>query len=248
MNTSFEALVAEADKAATDNAGWDWSWMSGRMTDEDPSWDYPGIVREALHQVQSLLDIGTGGGEFLSTLLPLPAHTTVTESYGPSVVAARQRLAPLGVTVVESRDLPFEDQSFDLITNRHSELKAGEIFRVLRPGGKFITQQVGEQNDVGLRELLGLASIDTPGRSREVMQQDFEQAGLVAISISEEFPVKTYNDIGAVVWYLSRISWAILDFSVDSYRDRLLDLHQKIETDGPVSVCSHRILLQAKKA
>lgn len=39
--------------------------------------------------------------------------------------------------------LPFKDSSFDVVANRHESFDVGEVYRVLRPGGYFVTQQVG---------------------------------------------------------------------------------------------------------
>ena len=56
---------------------------------------------------------------------------------------ARARLESLGGPVTQVRDraaLPFEDGRFETVIDRHEELVAGEVYRVLRPGGRFITQ------------------------------------------------------------------------------------------------------------
>jgi len=122
------------------------------------SWSYTSELLPAVRLVESLLDMDTGGGEFLAGLQPLPAHTCATEGYAPNIPIARQRLEPLGVTVVETGEddlLPFADGEFDLVINRHGSFLSEEVFRVLNPGGRFVTQQVGGSNDWGLNEMLG---------------------------------------------------------------------------------------------
>ena len=117
----FDQLVAEA--MAQDFSGWDFSWLRGRWSDEEPYWVYRRIVRELAGRADSLLDMGTGGGEFLASLDPLPAQTFATESYPPNIPVARGRLEPLGVTVVafeDERALPLPDETFELIINRQS--------------------------------------------------------------------------------------------------------------------------------
>ena len=69
-----------------------------------------------------MLDIDTGGGEFLRSIAPLPSRSAALESYPPNVAVARNNLAPLGVAVREvavGAAWPFDGQSFDLILNRH---------------------------------------------------------------------------------------------------------------------------------
>ena len=41
-----------------------------------------------------------------------------------------------------------------MVINRHGDFNPDEIYRVLKPGGLFITQQVGAENDRELVELL----------------------------------------------------------------------------------------------
>ena len=42
----------------------------------------------------------------------------------------------------EDKPLPFADNSFDLVLNRHDSYDVNEVRRVLKPGGYFITQDV----------------------------------------------------------------------------------------------------------
>jgi len=96
-------------------------------------------------------------------LRPLPAKTVATEGYAPNVQTARDRLSPLGVQVIaidQETDhiLPLADSTFDLIINRHEYYDPHEVRRILKPGGRFITQQVGGGEYPPLRTLLGDAT------------------------------------------------------------------------------------------
>src|SRR5689334_7703210 len=105
-------LISEADMPFE---GWNFSHIiaSGRMVDGPLAWSYASKLLMRLRRAQSLLDMGTGGGEFLSSLQPLPAHTCATEGYAPNIPVARQCLEPLGVKVYgfekEGDPLPFAD-------------------------------------------------------------------------------------------------------------------------------------------
>ena len=58
------------------------------------------MVIPFMRDAATMLDMGTGGGEFLFSLHPLPKTVYATEGYKPNVPIARQRLEPLGVKVV----------------------------------------------------------------------------------------------------------------------------------------------------
>jgi hypothetical protein len=129
-------------------AGWDFSYVTrtGRMKEAPLPWNYANLVSRRLRGAESLLDMGTGGGELLSLLRPLPPRTFATEGYAPNVPVARARLEPLVVTVVEAdgeADLPFADEVFELVINRHESYRPEEVCRIMKPGACFITQQVG---------------------------------------------------------------------------------------------------------
>ena len=53
-------------------SGWDFSFISetGRMKSEPLSWSYGSIAFLLMQRAKSMLDMGTGGGEFLSMLQP----------------------------------------------------------------------------------------------------------------------------------------------------------------------------------
>lgn len=145
------------ESANTNFSGWDFSFISetGRMKSEPLSWSYGSTAFQLMQRAESMLDMGTGGGEFLAMLQPFPSTIYATEGYAPNVPIARKKLEPLEVTVVEVSDdtaLPFQDGQFDLIINQHESYAAPEVNRILSPNGIFLTQQVGGLDCAGLNE------------------------------------------------------------------------------------------------
>ena len=128
--------------------GWDFSYLDGRMLEDQPPWSYLTRAGELMRQSTALLDMGTGGGERLLRLREdWPRKVVTTEDYPPNVALARERLEPLGarvevVALLRDGPMPFDDGEFDLVINRHSGLNASEVGRILAPGGAFLTQQV----------------------------------------------------------------------------------------------------------
>lgn len=96
--------------------------------------------------IQGDAGYGNRRGELLSRLRPFPEIVCATEAYAPNVPIAKERLEPLGVRVMAIQDdnsLPFGDAGFDLVLNKHESFSPTEVRRILRPGGTFLTQQVG---------------------------------------------------------------------------------------------------------
>lgn len=246
---TFDEYIAQAEAAAF--SGWDFSYLEGRYDQQQPPWDYRELVIARIAESKALLDMGTGGGEFLGRLPYLPPQTFATEGYAPNLAIARAALAPRGVEVREVRDddaLPFADGQFDLIINRHESYSPTEVYRLLQPGGWFVTQQVGGKDNLELNQWLE----DTPsfpyidvGLHNDVAK--LAAAGFALIDQQEARPITRFLDIGAVVYYLKAISWQIPEFNVDAYRERLLTLYQHIVTEGEFVTHSHRFLIVTRK-
>ena len=243
----YEYFISEYEKPFT---GWDFSHVHGRLTEDTLPWDYGAMVRALLSDAPTLLDMGTGGGEFLASLSPLPPHTWATEGYAPNIPVARERLTPLGVTVVpvESDDrLPFPGETFTHIINKHESYDADEVCRILKPGGIFLTQQVGGENDNDINRALGAPLLKYVDWDLVHAVEALERAGFTIIDQREQHYQSYFHDSGALLYYLKAIPWQVEDFTVDKYYDRLADIHRRIEKEGAFPVGCHRFLVKAVK-
>lgn len=231
--------------------GWDFSYLnqSSRMVEFPLTWNYTIEVLKKLTNSQSLLDMGTGGGEFLSTL-PIPKNTCATEAYPPNVEIAKDRLEPLGIHVYaidEDECLPFDNEVFDLIINRHEAFSSKELKRILVPSGYFITQQVGGCNDQEFNRLFETeASIYTSWNLDKAVNQ-LQDENFTILTKKEDFTKTRFYDIGAIIYYLKAIPWQIPDFSVSKYKNQLIKIHNMIQEIGYLDITCHRFLIIAKK-
>ncbi len=237
--------------------GWDVSY-GGRITSAPP-WDFEAIVDAWIVRSPSLLDMGTGGGEWLSRR-PFPrTRTFATEAWPPNVPVARDRLRPLGVNVVavvgapDNIDqpgvsslpaLPFTDGAFDLVTNRHESFVASEVERILAPGGRFLTQQIGSGLGAPFRTALG----DAPGPAGPVWGlamavEQLHASGLEITLWGEGETQLGFADVGALAWYLLRLPWVMPEFSVARHRQGLAALHGK----GSLTISQPMFWLAARK-
>lgn len=255
---TFDDLVAEGASVPTE--GWDFSWFEGRATEARPSWGYARSLAGRLAEATAVLDVQTGGGEVLDFALNARAHTArrsplvvATEGWPPNVAKATRLLRPRSVPVVASPDdapLPFADGAFDLVVSRHPvEPHWTDITRVLAPGGTYFAQHVGPAS---VFELIEYFLGPLPQENRGHRHPDLERAaagaaGLEVVDLRAERLRMEFHDIGAVVHFLRKVVWMVPGFTVEAYRDRLRDLHERIETDGLFVAHSARHLIEARK-
>lgn len=241
---TFEQLLAEA--AAVPVEGWDFSWFGGRATEERPSWGYARMVAERMAGASAALDLQTGGGEVLATVPQPPPVLVAVEAWRPNVAVAAGNLRPLGAAVVEAADaLPFRDGVFDLVVSRHPvRTPWDEVARVLRPGGRFLSQQIGSGTNRELSEAM-LGPLPPPG------PQHFEKlaadAGLTVVDLRAERLRVEFFDVAAVAYFLRKVVWTVPGFTIDRFRPRLREVHDRIGREGAFVSYSRRVLVEAVK-
>ena len=252
MTTEELRMIWEKEESIAQIKGWDFSHIYGRYEEENSlPWDYKTIIHEMLLDDMKLLDYDTGGGEFLLSLRHPYENTAATEGYSPNVQLCREKLLPLGIDLRECADashVPFDDNSFEIIINRHGDLDPSEIRRMLKPGGFFVTQQVGSEND---RELVDavLPGVEKsfPHNNLKEQREVFEKAGFDILMADEAFCPIRFFDVGAFVWFAHIIEWEFPGFTVEKCFDRLLQLQRIIEKDGKIEGTTHRFLIVAQK-
>jgi SAM-dependent methyltransferase len=250
MSRSFEELVAEADSTSVE--GWDFSWLDGRATEERPSWGYQRLMSQRLATASAALDIQTGGGEVLAGAATFPPTMAAVEPWPPNAALATKLLHPRGVVVVaipNEPPLPFSGEAFDLVTSRHpNTVWWAEIARVLRPGGTYLAQHIGPASVSELIEyFIGPQPEAWARREPDTEAAQARAAGLQVVDMPMERLRQEYFDIGAVIYFLRKVIWAVPDFTVDRYHEKLRELHERIVADGAFVAHCTRILVEVRK-
>ena len=157
---------------------------------------------------------------------------------------------PLGIHFRECNDptqIPFADESFDLILNRHGSFDPIELFRLLRQNGVFITEQVGEDNDRDLvKMVLPEAPKPFPHLNLKEQQMHFQNAGFQILRAEEAYRPIRFYDVGAFVWFAHIIEWEFPNFSVDRCFEELLKMQEVINENGKIEGTIHRYLIVGK--
>jgi len=232
--------------------GWDFSYLDGRMIEDQAPWSYSSRAAELMLQSSSVLDMGTGGGERLLSLREYwPGKVVVTEDYPPNFRLASERLTPFVVTaqavpLTDFDPMPFTDGEFDLVLNRHSGFNPSEVARVLAPGGFFLTQQIH-----GLWADDLLAAFDAkppwPDSTPDKYVPGLKSAGLSIVEMENWTGRLAFTDVGALAYYLKAVPWLVPHFSVDSHLNYLLKVQGHLEAGEALTFTARKYLIEARK-
>ena len=249
-----EELIAawKAEEEIAHIHGWDFTHVDGRCVEENSlPWDYKTTILKYLRPDMKILDIDTGGGEFLLSLGHPYENTAASENYPPNVELCEKTLGALGIDFRQGdgmKTLPFPDTSFDMVINRHGDFNPEDIYRLLKPGGLFVTQQVGAENDMELVELVcGQRYMPFPEQYLDITARRFREAGFEILEAEEAFRPIRFYDVGALVWFARIICWEFPDFAVDTHLDQLWQAQAVLEEKGCIEGRVHRFLLVARK-
>jgi SAM-dependent methyltransferase len=230
--------------------GWDFTEIN-RFTNHDPvPWDYKKIVEHFIEPNHKLLDMGTGGGEFLLTL-QLPDVTCATEQYEPNYMYAKEKLSQKGIdlSLVKSDcELPYPDEYFDIIINRHESFDLREVTRILKSDGVFITQQVGSYNTYEFSKwLLGDVREDKESFTLKTVLAELKGQPLKLLQSNEAILDYEFLQVEAFIRFARIIEWEFPGFSVEKCYDKLLQLDKLIREKGSFYMKEHRFYVVVNK-
>jgi malonyl-CoA O-methyltransferase len=167
-----------------------------------------------------LLDIGSGTGRLVSTFrqhLPQIAVTGIDLAFGMLLCAKKQFAgdADIMLTCGDAETLPFENSSFDMVVSTStyqwlSPLGApfAEVWRVLKPGGRFCFALFGEKTLYELRDSYSSAiSLLHKGNADRTHQfascsdvvSALKSASFVKIDVFDELEVENYPDVYSLI-------------------------------------------------
>ena len=248
-NELLKFLQAEESKSFT---GWDFSYLDGRWDEESLPWDYKKIILEYLKPDHQLLDIGTGGGEFLLSLNHPYCNTTITEGYLPNYQLCVNKLRPLGIRILnyvgDEKLNDINDNQFDIVINRHESYNEEDLYRILKPNGIFITQQVGAYNNRDLATFFDENHIDSfPELTLDKALNRLKSNNFNIIYKDEYFPILKFYDLGAIAYFAKIIQWEFINFNVKDNIDKFLILQEQLKQKDFISSKEHRFIIVAKK-
>lgn len=272
MSYRQNALTYDALKRIDDRIGpihgWDFSRM--RTSRDAVPWDYHEVARRYLSAGSRVLDVGTGGGEHFLRLAPYFGSGVGADPDADMLDAARENaVAAIAAGLPEGRvtfepmpedALPFRDDSFDVVLLRHAPVLTDEVLRVLRPGGVFVTQGVGQRNMRNICRVFGVTAYGEalPGPHPEApaphdatpVGESFDVGGRRATILARgEYDVRYFvRDAESLLFWLKALSHlAPGGFTVDRHWPQVAQIMRDFSTPEGIQTNEHRSLLILRK-
>lgn len=234
--------------------GSDFSAVHG---DCDPvPWSYCEIARRYLSPLHRVLDIGTGNGELF---LALAEHfgSGVGIDADPELIAIAGQNTPPAVScrvkflAMDAEALEFPDGAFDVVLCHHAPAYPAEVARVLRPGGVFITQQIGARHHHNITALFGCGPdgryTRDPAQTVAAWADAFAALGCVVRARGEYDVPCYYRDIASLLGWMRAIP-VPEDFAIERHWPQIERIASAFQTPRGIATNVHRELLIVQKA
>jgi SAM-dependent methyltransferase len=170
-------------------------------------WNYHDLVVRFLRRTDSVLDIGTGGGETFTQLASLFARGLGIDPDAEMIQLAVANSTSGNVRFrVGSAELQAVSETFDVILDRQAPFDLEAVAVHLKPAGYFITQQVGERNMACVQAALGQETTLPP-----VQRHAFAVSGLRLLAFLEYDVEYVVRDIESLLFWLRGLDGAHAD-------------------------------------
>jgi SAM-dependent methyltransferase len=225
---------------------------------EDPRpWDLNGIIKSHIRSGSILLDIGSGTS---FKLPPLAAYARWVVGLEPNISMIAKSLENLAiantsnVTIIQGicEEIPFVDESFDIVTCMLAPHYTAEIHRVLKPGGIAILEKLGDRDKWELTRRFGSDAEGTrarfgnmrSGERAEFFKREFGQL-FERTEIRNEFWTTYYTIEGLKL--LLEIAPTVRNYDPGEDAHIFDEIKSEMQTEFGIPLQQNRILIVARK-
>ena len=209
-----------------------------------PTYSSKEIVSRYLNEQTHLAAISFDGGEYVSSFEKLPPITYAVEA---QFEKAEEKLSNQSVKVTKLTSegkLPFKDERLDVVVNELTNYDKYDLYRVVKPGGYILVNQMGSDN---YQELINTF---LPIRLRErwdleSSSKTLSEIGLEIVDGVEEHGYVRFNTLTSFIHFMKKITRS------DITQDRFINFYgyvlKQIKEKNYFELTTHRFMVVARK-
>ncbi len=210
-----------------------------------PNYNPHQVIASYFKEENHVAFVSVDGGEFVNQFDYLPPITYVVEG---NVNKANETLANKGVkvtTVTQNGKMPFKDEKIDVIVNELANYDKFEMYRVLKPGGYFIVDQMGSDN---YKEIINMfIPFKMKGQwNKEACQDTLKEIGFDIVDGFEDMGHLRFDSLSALLAFIKTIS----PERVDRY-EQFINFYaaalKQLKKNHYYDLTTHRFLVVARK-
>lgn len=219
-------------------------------------WDLTNEIIRTAGNHKKLLDIGCGTA---FKLIPLSLHFSEITGIDVSqdminaatALVNKNNIFNIKLIHADSSKLPFDDNTYDVITCMLSRWDINEIVRVLKPNGAVIVEHIGCEDKKDFKIIFGKDEHGWRGQFLEYNKEEYLQSFYKqfshffdSVSITNGFWRTHYSNEG--ILELLQFTPTIRNFSMDADFPVLQKSLDKFKTSQGIPLIQNRILIHAK--
>lgn len=211
----------------------------------EPSFCVEDVMKQYASEEDHMAIISMDGGEFVDRVERLPDITYVVEALADK---AREKLEEKNVKVTSytnRNQLPFKDEKIDIVVNELTNYDKFEVFRVLKPNGYFIVDQMGSDNYKEIANMF--IPFRMKGRwDKENCSRTLRDIGMDIVDGFEEEGCIRFKSLAAVFTFMRTFSPERVD-NYDKYLNFYARISQEIQDKDFFDLTTHRFIVVAHK-
>ena len=218
----------------------------------------------AARRADRVLDVATGGGHTALAFAGVARRVVAYDLTEPMLAAARGHVRARGAANVEfvagdAGDLPFRDESFDVVTCRtaahhFADVPAAvrQIHRILRPGGSLLLQDILGHDDADANAfILEVEKRRDPSHVRSYRATEWKAflraAGLTVMEDSVIWKLREWNEWTGRMRMTAEARRALEDFVRGAPERCRVAFQFRLTPDAIVSFNDRQVLIRADR-
>ena len=184
-------------------------------------------------------------GNFTSQFEKLPP---ITYSVELNPTKARETLEEKGVkvtTFTSQGKMPFKDEKLDVVVNELSNYDKFEMYRILKPGGYLVVDQLGSDN---YKEIINMfIPFKLKGQwNKEACQSTLTEIGFDIVDSYEDVGHIRFHSLSAVLAFMKSISPERVE-KYEQFMNFYADVLKKIKKNQFYEITTHKFMVIARK-